>query len=105
MLHTDVCLNPDDAAVLNEELLHQSLLNIESRLLLDRFLHGEAVPLFVSLRARAANSRAFAPVQNTELDAGFINDPRHLAAKGVDLFHQMALGQSANGGIARHERD
>src|SRR3990172_2543456 len=48
MLHADVCLNPDDAAVLNQDLLHQSLLPTAPCLLRDRFLHGKPVSLFLS---------------------------------------------------------
>ena len=100
-----VGLDPDDPVVLNKELLDRPLLHIQARLLFNRFLHGEPVPLLVGLGTRAVNSRALAPVQGAELDAGPVDDLRHLAAKRVDLLHEVPLGQAADGRVAGHERD
>ncbi len=71
----------------------------------DGRLHRLAVELAVGLGARALNGRAFAPVEHAELDAGGIGDPAHQAVQRVDLAHQMALAEAANGRIAGHLAD
>ena len=75
------------------------------RLLLDGFLHGKTIFLLVSLRARSPDRGALAPVQDPELDAGPVDDPRHLPAQGIDLLHEVPLGKAADRGVAGHERD
>jgi hypothetical protein len=52
----------------------------------------------------ACARRAAASVEQPELDAGFVDRPAHLAAQRVDLPHQVALGEPADRGIARHAR-
>ena len=44
-------------------------------------------------------------VQQAELDADRIGDLAHDAAQGVDLPHQVTLGDSADGRVAAHLRD
>ena len=56
----------------------------------------------VGLRARRAHRRALARVEHAELDAGAIGGARHHAAERVDLPHQMALADAADGRIAAH---
>ena len=71
----------------------------------DRCLHGLAIKLAVGLGAGALHRGAFAPVQHAELDAGGVSHPAHQAVEGVDLAHQMALAEAANGRIAGHFAD
>jgi hypothetical protein len=37
------------------------------------------------------------------MDGSQIGDAAHLAAEGIDLLDQLALGQAADGGIAGHQ--
>ena len=68
-------------------------------------LHGLAVQPAVDLAARALHRRALGAVEQAELDAGDVAEPAHDAVHGVDLAHQMALAQAADGRIARHLAD
>jgi hypothetical protein len=44
--------------------------------------------------------RALGAVQHPELDAGLVGHAAHDAVQGVDLAHQVALAQPADGGVA-----
>ncbi len=68
----------------------------------DKVLHGAPVELAVGLGARPLNGGALAAVEHPELDAGRVGGAPHHAVERVDLAHQMALAQAADGGVARH---
>ena len=70
-----------------------------------RFLHGRRVKFPVGLGARPADGRPFAAIEHAKLNAGRIRHPAHQAIERVDLAHQMALAESADGWIARHGAD
>src|SRR5204863_8774886 len=59
----------------------------------------------VALRARALDRRALRTVEHFELDAGPIGGLPHHAAESVDFLDEVAFGESADGGIARHPAD
>ena len=63
---------------------------------------GLPIELPVRLGARGAHRRALAGIQDAELDAGAVRGARHGAAQGIDLPHQMALADAADGGVAAH---
>ena len=65
-------------------------------------LHGLAIETTVDLASRAAYGGALGAVQQTELDARGVGQPAHDAVQGVDLAHQMALAQTADGRVAAH---
>ena len=46
--------------------------------------------------------RAFAHIQHAELNARGISHQSHLSAQGIYFSHDLSLGYSANGRIARH---
>ncbi len=71
----------------------------------NRGLHGLRVKLAIGLGARAAHRRAFAAVENAELDAAGVGDAAHQAVEGIDFPHQMALAEPADGRIAGHGAD
>ena len=52
--------------------------------------------------ARVAHRRALGAVENAELDAASSVAMRHGAAERVHLFHQVALADAANAGVAAH---
>ena len=64
--------------------------------------HRLAIKLAIGLRARPAHRRALALVEHAKLDAGSIGNAAHKPISGVDLAHQMALTDPANGRIAGH---
>ena len=94
-----------DPAVLHDEALHQTLPQVEPLFPLHDGLHGEAVALLVALEAGGLDGRSFGGVQETEVDGGLVGDPAHLAAQGVDLLDELALGEPPDRGVAGHERD
>ena len=59
----------------------------------------------VCLGPRAAHSRSFALVQDAELDASLVYGPAHEAVEGINLAHQLALGETTNCRIAGHFTD
>ncbi len=67
-----------------------------------RVLHGGAIKRPVGLGAGPAHGRAFAAVEQAELNPGPVRDPAHQAVQGIDLPHQMAFADTADGGIAGH---
>ncbi|MGY4283243.1 hypothetical protein ACVWXO_002463 [Bradyrhizobium sp. LM2.7] len=68
-------------------------------------LHRGGVELPIGLGARSANCRTLAAVKNAELDAAGIRNPAHQTVERIDLANQMALAETANGGIAGHGAD
>ena len=59
------------------------------------------IGLAVDLGAGGAHGRALAHVQHAKLYASRVGPQAHHAAEGVDFAHHMALGQAADGGVAR----
>ena len=96
---------PAAAALVDQKILHRRGPDLEARLVAQQRLHGAAVELAVGLGAGPAHRRALAPVEHAELDAGAVDDPAHQAVQGVDLAHQVALAQAADGRVAGHRPD
>ncbi len=88
--------------VFSEKAFRDVLYNHQIFLLLEHHLHSELIRFFIRLRPRRPYRRALRPVQHFKVNAGRIRGNRHLAAKGVDLPHNMALCKSADCGIAAH---
>ena len=65
-------------------------------------LDGVAVELAVGLSARAAHRRAFATIEQFEMDAGSVCRFAHQPVQRVDLADQMALADAADCGVAGH---
>ena len=68
-------------------------------------LHGQAVQFTVGLRPGAPDRRALGLVEHTELNTAAVDGPPHDAVKGIDLAHQLALGQTPDRRIAGHFAD
>ena len=64
--------------------------------------HGAVVISHVALNPAGSNSRPSRSVQATKLDGGRIRDARHLSTQRIDLPHDLALAQTADGRVARH---
>ena len=106
----------DGSAVPQQDARHASLcgkrqrrnfglLDSQVRLLLQNLAHAYAIPLLIHLRARRPNGRAATGIQQAELDTDRIRHLAHYATQGIDLPHEVPLGDAANRGIARHLRD
>src|SRR5215471_7096577 len=100
---THLCHHTAHPIVFNDQALDQRLLDVEPRLALQHCLHLQAVTQLVRLGTVATYGRTFTTVQDAKLNAGFVNTARHLTAQGVDLAHQMPLGNTTDSGIARHQ--
>ena len=95
--------NAAHAFAIHQQALDQCLFDVKAVLRLQPRLHLQAVTEFVRLGAVAAHGGTLAAIQYAELDAGPVNAMRHLAAHGVDLTHQVPLGNAADGRIAGHQ--
>ena len=74
----------------------------EARCRPERAAHPLGIAVLVGLGARGLHGRSAAGVEQAELDAGLVDGASHLAAEGVDLAHQMALGEAADRRVAGH---
>jgi len=68
-------------------------------------LEAELVGFLVALRAGRLDGWSFGGIQKTKLNSGDIGVDGHLAAKRIDLAHDLALGLAADGRIAAHLGD
>ena len=100
-----VSSDSSDPAVRDNQLIRLALDHAEIVDLPDRGLHGGGVELAVRLGPRSADGRTLAAVQHPKLDPTGIGHPAHETVQGVDLADQMALAESADGGIAGHRAD
>ena len=78
---------------------------VEVRLGGEDVLDGGGVEIAVALRARSLDGRTLGAIEDLELDAGAIGRLAHQAAERVDLLDEVSLGQTADGGVARHPAD
>ena len=97
--------DPANAAIFDDEIIGFRFNDREIRRFPNRRLHGRRIKLAVGLGARTAHGRAFAAVENAELDAAFIGHMAHEAVQSIDFPHQMAFAEAADGRIAGHGAD
>ena len=88
-----------------QQAIDRSLADRQPCLAAQRSLHGLPVQFLVALDAEGSHRRAFARIDETELDAGLISVPRHLPAQRIDLLYHMSFGDSPDRRVARHLRD
>ena len=88
----------------NEQVLDHFLSQHQIRLRLDNPLHLLLIRLLVGLCPRAVHGRAFAAIEQAELDAGGVDRPAHRAPQRVDLADNLPLGHAADRRIATHLR-
>ena len=91
--------------ILDHNVINRRRQNRQIIGLLNGLLHGQAIELAVSLCARALNRGAFAAIKQAELNTSNIRHSAHQAIQRINLAHQMALANTANGRIARHFAD
>ena len=98
-------LDPTDPAIFQNEVVRLGLDHLEAGYPLQLRLHRGGIERPIGLGPRPAHRRALAAVQNPKLDAPGVRHPAHEAVQGIDLAHQMAFAQAADGGIAGHGAD
>ncbi len=84
----------------DEELRDDPLEEGQARDRLEAALHSRPVTGLVALRSRRLDGPTPAAVEEAELDARLVRQEAHQPAQGVDLAHQVALGQAAHGRVA-----
>ena len=67
--------------------------------------HLAAVDGAIGLGAGTLDGGALAAVQEAELNPGEVGDTAHDAVHRVDLAHEVALAETADGGVAGHDAD
>ncbi len=97
--------DPHNVVAVDDQVLDRGLDNLEISGLRDRRLHGLAVELAVGLGARALHGRALGLVEHPELNAGGVSHAAHEPVERIDLAHQMALAEAADGRVAGHLTD
>ncbi len=94
-----------DPPVLLEELLGHSFDEGQAGCFLEGFASELRVERPIALGAGPPHGRPAGAVQDLELDAGAVGERPHEPAQGVDLAHELPLGEPADRGIARHAAD
>jgi len=94
--------DPCYVLVCEDEIVSLALDHRQARHRRHGVLHGVCIELAVGLGARPAYRRAFAPVENAELNPSRVCDSRHETVQGVDLAHEVPFSQPADGRVARH---
>ncbi|OPZ80125.1 MAG: hypothetical protein BWY77_01226 [bacterium ADurb.Bin431] len=96
--------HPTDLVLFDKQGGHALLAQGEVLLLLEQPAHAQGVVIAVILGARGPDGGTLGAVEHAELQGGLVRHHAHGAAEGVDLLDEVALGQSADGGIAGHLR-
>ena len=94
-----------DSWLLENQIRHFGLLDLQVRLRLEHFLHLQAICLLVALGAWRPDGGTARGVEQAELNADGVGDLTHDAAEGVDFADKVSFGDAADGGIAGHLRD
>jgi hypothetical protein len=81
------------------------LLDEEAGLRLKHLAHLHAILPLVALGARRPDRGAARSIEQAELDPYGVGYLAHDSAERVDLANEMALGDTADGGVAGHLRD
>ena len=85
-----------------DQVVHRLLEEVEPGLALQRPAHVHPVALAIDLGAGGAHGGPLAGIQGPELDAAVVGSLAHQPAQGVDLAHQVALADAADGRVAAH---
>ena len=91
-----------DASIRQDQILGGAFTDFQVYRGFQRRPHSLAIKFAVGLGAGPSHRRTLAPIEDAELDSGGIGDAPHQPVGGIDLAHQVALADPADGGIARH---
>ena len=92
----------DTAAIVHDQVVNGLLEDGQVGLVFQRLADCRLVADAVRLGTGGAHCRALAGIEHTELDAAFIGGAGHGPAEGIDLAHQVALANTADGRVAAH---
>ena len=90
---------------MRDQIIDLTFDHLQVRRFANRGLHGRRIEFAIGLGARPAHGRAFAAVENAELDAALVGDAAHQAVQCIDFADQMAFSETSNGRIAGHGAD
>ncbi len=65
-------------------------------------LDRPGIPLFIGLSPERMDCRAFAMIQQADLNKGLIGEFSHRPTQGIDFSDQMSLGRAADAGVTAH---
>ncbi len=85
-----------------EEIVNCFLAKLDIRLGLDHSLNFELISLLIGLGARRVHRGPFAIIEHPKLNSGPIDGFAHESAESINLAHELAFGNSADGRIATH---
>ena len=103
--HDALHAGPGVRAGIERQVLDRALPDREIGLGFERRLHACAVERAVLLRPGPAHRRPLAAIEHAELDSRHVGDAAHEPVERIHLAHERALGEAADGGIARHRAD
>jgi hypothetical protein len=89
-------------APLKNQARNSRLKHLEIRLELQRMLEAKLISFLVTLSPRGLDCRPLGFIQQPELDSGDIGIDRHLAAKGIDLTHDLPFCLATDSRVAAH---
>ena len=98
-------LTPETRPFVDDQIVGLGFDHLKIRRRANRGLHRGRIELAIGLRARTAHGRAFAAIENAELDAAVVGDAAHQAVQCIDFADQMALAEPADRRIAGHRAD
>ena len=87
---------------LDDQVVNRLLKNPQVRLILQAGANGLPVEHPIRLGAGGSHRRAFARIEDAELDTGLIGGSSHRAAQRVDLFDEMTLADTPDRGVTGH---
>ena len=93
------------ASVVEHEAGHGALDGRHVGVRLDQRTHRATVQTAIALRTRRPDGRSLAAIEHSKLDGCAIGSASHHPAERIDLAHHGALGDAADGGVARHLPD
>ena len=98
-------LDTADGIALDEQTRDVALMEGNAFGGLEDGLCAKLISLFVALCPWCPNTRSFGRIEHSKLNARGVGIESHRAAESVDLANDVALGETADGGIAGHLRD
>ena len=98
-------IDADNAAVFDHQVGHRLLEEPDIRLRLEQFPNGLPIKLTVRLCSGSPHRRAFAGVENPELDPRKVGRLPHDPVQRIYLAHQMAFTDAADRRITGHLTD
>ena len=103
--HDTACLRCSRFSVLQKQVDHFSLFQLQKGLPFQSFFHFYVILILIGLRPKGMDRRAFGCVEHTALDEGLVYIQTHFSAESIDLSDQMAFAGASDGRVACHHSD